>query len=82
MDLTSLHHVTAVSGKIRNNHHFYTGTLGMRLVKRSFACINIASATPFCAPTRTDARSARFVRQLSFRRPTSSMTAIPAELRP
>jgi glyoxalase family protein len=35
MDLTGIHHLTAVSAKIRDNHHFYTGTLGMRLVKRS-----------------------------------------------
>jgi glyoxalase family protein len=35
MDLTGIHHLTAVSGQIRENHHFYTKTLGMRLVKRS-----------------------------------------------
>jgi glyoxalase family protein len=35
MNLTGIHHLTAVSAKIRDNHHFYTGTLGMRLVKRS-----------------------------------------------
>ncbi|MEP6730415.1 MAG: ring-cleaving dioxygenase [bacterium] len=35
MDLLGIHHLTAVSGKIRDNHHFYTGPLGMRLVKRS-----------------------------------------------
>lgn len=35
MDLTGIHHLTAVSAKIRDNHHFYTRTLGMRLVKRS-----------------------------------------------
>jgi glyoxalase family protein len=35
MDLTGIHHLTAVSAKIRDNHHFYTGTMGMRLVKRS-----------------------------------------------
>jgi glyoxalase family protein len=35
MDLTGIHHLTAVSAKIRDNHLFYTGTLGMRLVKRS-----------------------------------------------
>ena len=35
MDLSGIHHLTAVSAKIRDNHHFYTGTLGMRLVKRS-----------------------------------------------
>ena len=35
MDLTGIHHLTAVSGSIRENHRFYTDTMGMRLVKRS-----------------------------------------------
>ena len=35
MDLLGIHHLTAVSARIRENHHFYTRTLGMRLVKRS-----------------------------------------------
>jgi glyoxalase family protein len=35
MQLTGIHHVTAVSSRIRENHRFYTGVLGMRLVKRS-----------------------------------------------
>jgi glyoxalase family protein len=35
MDLTGVHHLTAVSANIRENHRFYTQTLGMRLVKRS-----------------------------------------------
>ncbi len=35
MDLTGIHHLTAVSGSIRENHRFYTRTMGMRLVKRS-----------------------------------------------
>jgi glyoxalase family protein len=35
MDLTGIHHLTAVSAKIRDNYQFYTKTLGMRLVKRS-----------------------------------------------
>jgi glyoxalase family protein len=35
MELKGIHHLTAVSAKIRDNHHFYTRTLGMRLVKRS-----------------------------------------------
>jgi glyoxalase family protein len=35
MDLTGIHHLTAVSASIRQNHLFYTRTLGMRLVKRS-----------------------------------------------
>jgi glyoxalase family protein len=35
MELGGIHHLTAVSAKIRENHHFYTQTMGMRLVKRS-----------------------------------------------
>jgi glyoxalase family protein len=35
MNLTGIHHLTAVSAQIRENHLFYTQTLGMRLVKRS-----------------------------------------------
>jgi len=35
MDLLGIHHLTAVSARIRDNHRFYTQTLGMRLVKRS-----------------------------------------------
>jgi glyoxalase family protein len=35
MQLTGIHHLTAVSASIRENYRFYTGTLGMRLVKRS-----------------------------------------------
>src|SRR5215211_5248085 len=35
MDLKGIHHLTAVSARIRENHRFYSQTLGMRLVKRS-----------------------------------------------
>lgn len=35
MNLLGIHHLTAISAQIRENHHFYTRTLGMRLVKRS-----------------------------------------------
>jgi glyoxalase family protein len=35
MQLLGIHHLTAVSAQIRENHLFYTKTLGMRLVKRS-----------------------------------------------
>ncbi|HEX2225125.1 MAG TPA: ring-cleaving dioxygenase [Thermoanaerobaculia bacterium] len=35
MDLLGIHHLTAVSQRIRDNYRFYTQTLGMRLVKRS-----------------------------------------------
>jgi glyoxalase family protein len=35
MQLRGIHHLTAVSSRIRENHRFYTQVLGMRLVKRS-----------------------------------------------
>lgn len=35
MNLLGIHHVTAISAAIRDNHRFYTQTVGMRLVKRS-----------------------------------------------
>ncbi len=35
MELTGIHHLTAVSADISGNYRFYTQVLGMRLVKRS-----------------------------------------------
>lgn len=35
MQLTGLHHLTAVTANARGNHAFYTGTLGLRLVKKT-----------------------------------------------
>lgn len=35
MELTGIHHLTAVSANIRENYRFYTQVMGMRLVKRS-----------------------------------------------
>lgn len=35
MNLTGIHHLTAVTADVRANHRFYTQVLGMRLVKRS-----------------------------------------------
>jgi glyoxalase family protein len=35
MNLTGLHHVTAVTGNASLNLHFYTQTLGLRLVKKT-----------------------------------------------
>lgn len=35
MQLTGVHHLTAISAQIRENNRFYTQTMGMRLVKRS-----------------------------------------------
>jgi glyoxalase family protein len=35
MQLTGIHHLTAVTAQARRNHDFYTGTLGLRLVKKT-----------------------------------------------
>jgi glyoxalase family protein len=35
MQLTGIHHLTAVSADAPGNHRFYTGVLGMRLVKKT-----------------------------------------------
>jgi glyoxalase family protein len=35
VELIGIHHLTAISAAIRDNHRFYTQALGMRLVKRS-----------------------------------------------
>ena len=35
MQLTGIHHLTAVTANARGNHAFYTDTLGMRLVKKT-----------------------------------------------
>jgi glyoxalase family protein len=35
MELNGIHHLTAISAAIKQNHAFYTRALGMRLVKRS-----------------------------------------------
>src|SRR5665811_2544564 len=35
MQLTGIHHLTAISAKPRDNLAFYTGVLGMRLVKKT-----------------------------------------------
>lgn len=35
MELLGMHHLTAISARIRENHRFYTQVMGMRLVKRS-----------------------------------------------
>jgi glyoxalase family protein len=52
MDLTGIHHLTAVSAKIRDNHRFYTGTLGMRLVKRSVNQDDVSAYHLFYADAR------------------------------
>ncbi|TFD92919.1 ring-cleaving dioxygenase [Jeotgalibacillus sp. R-1-5s-1] len=35
MNVTGIHHVSAITGSAEKNHHFFTKVLGMRLVKRT-----------------------------------------------
>ena len=35
MQLHGFHHLTAVTARAAQNHAFYTGTLGLRLVKKT-----------------------------------------------
>jgi len=49
MNLTGIHHLTAISAAIRDNRRFYTQTLGMRLVKRSVNQDDVSSYHLFYA---------------------------------
>ncbi|HYD53992.1 MAG TPA: ring-cleaving dioxygenase [Gemmatimonadaceae bacterium] len=52
MDLLGIHHLTAVSARIRDNHRFYTGLMGMRLVKRSVNQDDVSAYHLFYADAR------------------------------
>ncbi|HEV7990821.1 MAG TPA: ring-cleaving dioxygenase [Gemmatimonadaceae bacterium] len=82
LELGGIHHLTAVSAKIRDNHLFYTKTLGMRLVKRSVNQDDVsayhlfyadAKGTPgtdltfFDWPVPSESRGARSIARTSLR---------------
>jgi len=82
MELHGIHHLTAVSSHIRDNHHFYTRTLGMRLVKRSVNQDDVsayhlfyadANGTPgtdltfFDWPIRNEVRGSRSISRTALR---------------
>ena len=52
MQLSGIHHVTAISAKIRDNHLFFTQSLGMRLVKRSVNQDDVSAYHLFYADAR------------------------------
>jgi glyoxalase family protein len=52
MELTGIHHLTAISAAIKENHRFYTQTLGMRLVKRSVNQDDVSAYHLFYADAR------------------------------
>lgn len=49
MNLTGIHHLTAISEQIRENHRFYTQVMGLRLVKRSVNQDDVSAYHLFCA---------------------------------
>jgi glyoxalase family protein len=53
MQLTGLHHVTALSADPTGNHAFYVGLLGMRLIKKTVNqddVVHIISSMPTASP--------------------------------
>jgi glyoxalase family protein len=52
IQLTGIHHLTAISAAIRENRRFYTQTLGMRLVKRSVNQDDVSSYHLFYADAK------------------------------
>jgi glyoxalase family protein len=55
MELTGLHHVTAVTGQAAENVAFYTGMLGLRLVKKTVNQDDVSAYHLFYADTRGSA---------------------------
>src|SRR5687768_8920072 len=52
MQLTGIHHLTAVTGQAGRNHAFYTQTLGLRLVKKTVNQDDVSSYHLFYADGR------------------------------
>lgn len=82
MQLTGIHHLTAVTANARGNHDFYTQTLGMRLVKKTVNQDDVsayhlfyadAKASPgtditfFDWPAEREVRGSRTVTRTAFR---------------
>ena len=54
MQLTGIHHLTAISAKPRENLAFYTGPLGMRLVKKTVNQDDVSAYHLFYADGRAN----------------------------
>jgi glyoxalase family protein len=82
MQLTGIHHLTAVTANARGNHDFYTRTMGLRLVKKTVNQDDVsayhlfyadAKANPgtditfFDWPVEREVRGARTVTRTAFR---------------
>src|ERR1041384_8534771 len=54
MQLTGIHHLTAISARPRENLAFYTGVLGMRLVKKTVNQDDVSAYHLFYADGRAN----------------------------
>ena len=52
MEFTGIHHLSAISAAIRENHRFDTQTPGMRLVKRSVNQDDVSACHLFYADAK------------------------------
>lgn len=91
-----IHHLTAISARIRDNYRFYTGPLGMRLVKRSVNQDDVRAYHLFYAdavgspgsdltffdwPARPERRGSRSITRTNLRIPRRSLDWWTARLR-
>ena len=65
VQLLGIHHLTAISATIRENHRFYTQTLGMRLVKRSVNQDDVSAYHLFYADAKGQSRHRPHVLRLA-----------------
>lgn len=79
MQLTGIHHLTAISAKPRENLGFYTGLLGMRLVKKTVNQDDVSAPIICSTPTGRPIRVPTSPFSI-FRQPRSGAepTAFPA----
>jgi glyoxalase family protein len=83
MQLTGIHHLTAISADAPGNHAFYTQVLGMRLVKKTVNQDDVSAYHLFYADrlanagvTRADVREIDDRRQLDFEDPEGQRLAL------
>ena len=73
MQLTGIHHLTAVTANAAGNHAFYTGVLGMRLVKKTVNQDDVSAYHLFYADGLASPAT---------RRPVRTMLLVPRRSRP
>ena len=56
MQLTGIHHLTAVTADARGNHDFYTSTMGLRLVKKTVNQDDVSAYHLFYADEKAQPR--------------------------